>query len=159
TFGALPAGGCRVGGRDIFRCGWFYATGSVFDRIGQGSHVCDPAKENPARDMMYVPNQTVTKMSMGRNVPKARTASGLLWHLIQVDVLASAASVATTFFLVLIGLQFTAKQWIGLFTLLPFALMVYLVFDIYMIRRHYVPVGEALAKLDEGELPTKMEAS
>ncbi len=109
--------------------------------------------------MMHISDQHAARQSLGQSSPGHRTARQLLLRLIMLYVLASVAAVVTTFSLVLIGLQFTLYQWLCLFGLLPFALMAYMFFDIYMIYRHFAPVGAALGKLDIGQIPTPQEAS
>jgi adenylate cyclase len=109
--------------------------------------------------MIHVSGQHASRQSFGLGLPVGKSARSLLWRLVMVYVLASIAAVVITFFLVLIGLQFSARQWLGLFGVLPFALMLYLFVDVYMIRRHFEPVGVALAKLDAGDVPSKEEAS
>lgn len=108
---------------------------------------------------MHVSDQHANRGNIAANAPAGGTARGLLWRLIIVYVLASVAAVVITFFLVLIGLQFTLTQWLGLFSILPLALMFYLFIDIYLIRRHFAPVGVALVKLEAGNSPTREEAS
>jgi adenylate cyclase len=87
------------------------------------------------------------------------TASALQWRLIWLYVMGSGAAVVTTFFLVLIGLQLTFYQWMCLLGLTPTVVPLYVLIDVYMIRKHYVPLGTALSKLDAGVVPPQAETS
>jgi len=87
------------------------------------------------------------------------SATRLLWYLVWTYVLASAAAVAVTFFLVLLGFEFTLRQW-GLFlTIAALVIPCYTLPDIYMIARHIRPITTVLRALDRGERPSSADAS
>jgi adenylate cyclase len=92
-------------------------------------------------------------------VTAGTSAARLLWYLVWTYVLASAAAVAVTFFLVLLGFEFTLRQW-GLFLAIA-ALVIpcYTLPDVYMISRHIAPITSVLRALDRGERPTSADAS
>ncbi len=92
-------------------------------------------------------------------VTAGTSATRLLWYLVWTYVLASAAAVAVTFFLVLLGFEFTLRQW-GLFLAIA-ALVIpcYTLPDIYMIARHIRPITMVLRALDRGERPSSADAS
>ena len=92
-------------------------------------------------------------------VTAGTSAARLLWYLVWTYVLASAAAVAVTFFLVLLGFEFTLRQW-GLFlTIAALVIPCYTLPDIYMIARHIRPITTVLAALDRGERPSSADAS
>lgn len=91
--------------------------------------------------------------------PAKATARSLLWRLVWLYVLGSSAAVITTFFLAFIGLQFTGYQWLGLLILTPLVVPAYVLIDIYLIRRHYAPLGIVLAKLEADRPPLQKELS
>ena len=87
------------------------------------------------------------------------SAARLLWYLVWTYVLASAAAVGVTFFLVLLGFEFTLRQW-GLFVAIAaFVIPCYTLPDIVMIARHIRPITTVLQALDRGERPTSADAS
>jgi adenylate cyclase len=91
--------------------------------------------------------------------PPRESAGRLRWRLIWLYILGSAAAVVVTFALVLIGLEFTTRQWLLLFALAAIVVPIYVAPDIYVIGRHYRPIGEALRALGEGRAPTSRQAS
>lgn len=64
-----------------------------------------------------------------------------------------------TLFLALVGLEFTLSQWIYLLLSVLWVVPVYLLLDVYVIRRHYRPLGETLKILDSGQSPDNWSAS
>src|SRR4030095_15740298 len=80
-------------------------------------------------------------------------------HLVGLYAQGSAAAVIAVLFLVYIGLEFNARQWIMLFAMLPAAISLYVFPDIYLIARHYRPLGDVLGKLERGETPAPAETS
>jgi adenylate cyclase len=95
-----------------------------------------------------------------------RTAPARSWsakrlhrHLIWLYCQGSAAAVAVMFFLALLGLDFTAYQWIVLLCATPAGIAFYLLPDIYVIGRHFRPIGEALSRLERGETPSNAQVS
>ncbi|MEX2643389.1 MAG: GAF domain-containing protein, partial [Acetobacterales bacterium] len=87
------------------------------------------------------------------------TAGVLLRRLIMLYVWGSAAAVVITFFLVLVGLEFTPEQWLGLFLITPFAVLFYVLSDIYVIVRHFRPIAKVLSSLEKGVVPPQEEVS
>jgi adenylate cyclase len=92
-------------------------------------------------------------------VSRTRTSQQLYRYLILLYAEGSATAVAVVFFLIFLGLDFTGYQWKVVFAALPIALAIYLVPDIYLITRHYRPLGRVLAQLDAGETPSAAETS
>ena len=98
-------------------------------------------------------------MSRAALAPRQRSASALYWHFVWLYLQGSFASVAVTFFLVALGLNFSAHQWVALLSGTAPAVALYVIPDIYLITRHFRPIRQAIAKLDRGETPTQAEAS
>ena len=95
--------------------------------------------------------QNVALMPAGADTREPDTAKRLYWHLVSLYVQGSLAAVVVTFFLVFVGLEFTAWQWIALLLCTPAAVSFYMLPDIWAITRHYKPIGEALSRLERGE--------
>jgi adenylate cyclase len=91
--------------------------------------------------------------------PRLWSAKALHRHLIWLYVQGSLAAVAVMFFLALLGLDFTLYQWVMLLSLTPLAVAFYILPDIYVISRHFRPIGEALSRLDRGEVPHPAQVS
>jgi adenylate cyclase len=92
-------------------------------------------------------------------VTAGTSATRLLWYLVWTYVLASAAAVAVTFFLVLLGFEFTLRQWGVFLTIAALVIPCYTLPDVYMIARHIRPITSVLQVLDRGERPSSAEAS
>ena len=105
-----------------------------------------------ARD---VPNQPPGKDASS----DAPTARQLHWRLIWLYVQGSVTAVVVTFFLVFLGLEFSGYQWLLLLAATPLAVPIYVLLDIYVINRHYRPLGRVLAQLDAGENPAQSDIS
>ncbi|HEU4371810.1 MAG TPA: adenylate/guanylate cyclase domain-containing protein [Methylomirabilota bacterium] len=87
------------------------------------------------------------------------SSARLVWYLVWTYVIASAAAVAVTFFLVFLGFEFTLRQW-GLFLgIAALVIPAYTLPDIYMIARHVRPITRVLEALDRGERPSSRDAS
>lgn len=69
------------------------------------------------------------------------------------------AAVVVVLTLVLLGLEFTGPQWMVMLTALPLSVGLYAVPDMFLIRRHYRPLGTVLAQLDAGQNPSREETS
>ena len=95
----------------------------------------------------------------GPELSRVDSAKKLLLKLIMLYVAASVVAVAVTFFLALVGLEFTGRQWLILFAMVPFVMPIYVLPDIYTIIRHYRPIQPILARLDAGDVPTAEEVS
>ncbi len=87
------------------------------------------------------------------------SATRLLWYLVWTYVLASAAAVGVTFFLVLLGLEFTLRQWGIFLSIAALVIPCYTLPDVYMIARHIRPITSVLQVLDRGERPSSADAS
>jgi adenylate cyclase len=92
-------------------------------------------------------------------VPGPLTSKQLYRYLISLYTQGSLAAVVIVFFLVFIGLDFNGKQWAVLFACLPVGMAFYVVPDIFLIIRHYRPLGTVLEQLDEGKTPSEPEVS
>jgi adenylate cyclase len=80
-------------------------------------------------------------------------------RLVSLEVKASCAAVIVMFILALFGLDFTIEQWGFVLITMPFCVAAYMIPDIYLLTRHFRPIGEALSRLDDGGEPTRAEAS
>jgi len=78
------------------------------------------------------------------------SARPLFWRLVWLYCLGSTAAVVITFFLVLIGLEFTLWQWISFLSTIWTGIVFYVLLDIIVIQRHFRPIREALNALDRG---------
>ncbi|MFA7751940.1 hypothetical protein, partial [Klebsiella pneumoniae] len=78
------------------------------------------------------------------------SARSLLWRLIWIYQGGCAAAVVITLTLVLLGLEFTGYQWTVVLLMLPIAVAIYNLADVYVLRRHAKPVLEAMLALDRG---------
>jgi adenylate cyclase len=90
---------------------------------------------------------------------RARTSRQLYRHLVALYAQGSTAAVVVVLFLVFIGLEFNGRQWLMLFAMLPAAISLYVFPDIYLIARHYRPIGDVLEKVERGETPASSETS
>jgi adenylate cyclase len=86
-------------------------------------------------------------------------ARDLYRRLVWIYVYGSLAAAAVMLVLALLGFDFTARQWGVFLPFIPLAILFYVVPDIYMIGRHFRPIGAALAALDRGERPGSRQAS
>ena len=89
--------------------------------------------------------------------PDAPTARQLHRRLIWLYLQGSVAAVVVTFLLVFLGLELSGYQWLLLLAATPLAVPIYVVLDIYVINRHYRPLGRELAWLDAGETPAESD--
>jgi adenylate cyclase len=80
-------------------------------------------------------------------------------ELIWLEAKASGAAIVILFTLSLLGLDFTSEQWEFVLLGAPFCVALYIVPDIYLINKHFRPIGVALSRLDRGEKPAPAEAS
>ena len=92
-------------------------------------------------------------------MPAGTSATRLLWYLVWTYVLASAAAVAVTFFLVLLGFEFTLRQWGIFLSIATLVIPSYTLPDVLMIVRHIRPITSVLQALDRGERPSSADAS
>jgi adenylate cyclase len=84
------------------------------------------------------------------------TGRALLWRLILIYLSASSVAVALTLLLGLLGLEFTARQWVTFWMAVPFGVTFYTSIDIVVVRGHLAPLTPVLAALDRGERPRDM---
>jgi adenylate cyclase len=90
-----------------------------------------------------------------RLLQRARQAEGdsgraLLWRLIWIYQGGCAAAVVITLVLVLLGLELTGYQWLVILLMLPAAVAVYNLADVWLLHRHARPVMDGLRALDRG---------
>jgi adenylate cyclase len=78
------------------------------------------------------------------------TARALLWRLIWIYQGGCAAAVVITLVLVLLGLELTGYQWLVIMLMLPGAVAVYNLPDVWVLHRHARPVMDGLLALDRG---------
>lgn len=107
--------------------------------------------------MVALPNQGTSAEHEGHTTPIS--ARRLLLHLIAFYLAGSGGAVVITLFLALVGLEFTLAQWIYLLVSVLWVVPLYLLLDVYVIRRHYRPLGETLSILDRGQTPDNWSAS
>ncbi len=87
-----------------------------------------------------------TTLSASR--PRARDHGQFYRYLIGIYIQGSITSVALVLFLVFLGLNFTVRQWEVLLTALPLGMAFYVLPDLFLINRHYRPIGGVLKQLD-----------
>lgn len=81
------------------------------------------------------------------------TARALFWKLVWIYQGGCTAAVVITLTLVLFGLEFTLRQWIILFAMIPVIVSIYNATDVFLIVRHIRPLDRAMRILDRGEKP------
>lgn len=81
--------------------------------------------------------------------PPPATARALFWKLVWIYQGGCAAAIGVTMTLVLLGLEFSLRQWIIMTSMMPAAILVYNSIDVVVIARHFKPIGTALRELDE----------
>ncbi|MFD1611946.1 adenylate/guanylate cyclase domain-containing protein [Sphingomonas tabacisoli] len=77
-------------------------------------------------------------------------ARALLWRLIWIYQGGCAAAVVITLTLVLLGLEMTGYQWLVILLMLPIAVAIYNLADVWLLNRHAQPVLKALRALQRG---------
>jgi adenylate cyclase len=82
------------------------------------------------------------------------SARALFWRLVWLYALGSAAAVAITFALVLLGLEFTLWQWLAFLGLVWVGVAFYTSLDVVLILRQMRPIAAALGPLDRGLKPS-----
>jgi adenylate cyclase len=87
-----------------------------------------------------------------RGADSART---LFWRLITIYLLATSAAVSLTLLLGLLGLEFTAHQWVIFWMAVPFAVVFFTSIDLFAIRSHVTPLTRVLEVLDRHEQPDR----
>ena len=96
--------------------------------------------------------------AVGSDTPH-RSARRLYWQLVSLELRASAAAVVVMLVLALFGLDFTLAQWGYALIAMPVCVALYMTPDLYLLTRHYRPIGAALSRLDNGQEPSRAEAS
>ncbi|HYM72336.1 MAG TPA: adenylate/guanylate cyclase domain-containing protein [Stellaceae bacterium] len=95
----------------------------------------------------------------GRGARAGLSARQVHRRLVWLEVKASWVAVIVMFILALFGLDFTVEQWGYALAAMPFCVAAYMIPDIYLLTRHFRPIGVALSRLDGGTEPTRAEAS
>ena len=100
--------------------------------------------------------------ALAPHVPEAKattrvTDSGraLYWRLIFIYLAATFTAVAVSMGLGLLGLEFTARQWLLFWLGVPFGTAFFTSIDLIVIHRQLRPLGPVLSALDRGERPSK----
>jgi len=83
----------------------------------------------------------------------------LFWRMVWLYCLGTGAAVVICLLLVWLGLEYTPRQWVLFFGVLPFGVAFYTWVDILMIDRHVRPVMRVLRRIDRGEALGEAEAS
>jgi len=76
-------------------------------------------------------------------------------RLILIYIEGSVTAVTVVFFLVVLGLELSWAQLGYILSLTPLAVALYIIPDIYMINRQYLPIGQVLATLERQEKPSE----
>lgn len=77
----------------------------------------------------------------------------LLRRLFGIYVAGGAAGVFGTMLLALLGYEFSLPQRLAIAVFGTPGIIIYMLLDIWLIARHYRPLGVLLAHFDRGELP------
>ncbi|MSP42994.1 MAG: GAF domain-containing protein [Alphaproteobacteria bacterium] len=81
------------------------------------------------------------------------TSRRLLQRLFGIYVAGGAAGVGVTMLLALLGYEFSPQQWLAILIFGTPGIILYTLLDIWLIARHYRPLGESLAYFDQSKLP------
>src|SRR5436190_14537864 len=104
---------------------------------------------------IVLPRESVAPVPAGVPGPSARQ---VYRELIWLEAKASGAAIVILFTLSLLGLDFTSEQWGFVLVGAPFCVSLYMIPDIYLINKHFRPLGVVLSGLDRGEKPAPAEA-
>ncbi|CAM9092289.1 unnamed protein product, partial [Phaeothamnion confervicola] len=77
----------------------------------------------------------------------------LLWRLFGIYVAGGTAGVSVTMLLALLGYEFTLQQWLAVGIFGTPGIIAYTLLDIWLIARHFRPLGETLALMEQGKTP------
>jgi adenylate cyclase len=110
----------------------------------------------PALGDAVLPSQTAGTDAVSVSGPSSRK---VYRDLVLLEAKASLAAIIMLFILSLLGLDLTSQQWGFVLLGTPFCVAAYMIPDLYLIIRHFRPIGVALSRLDHGEEPTRAEAS
>ena len=107
------------------------------------------------------PNLAAAAAAVARPADSTPSSSAreVYLRLAMLEAKASAAAVLVMFVLALFGLDFTVEQWGYTILATPFCVASYMIPDLYLLTRHFRPIGAALARLDRGQEPSRAEAS
>ena len=83
--------------------------------------------------------------------PPAEGARGLFWKLVWIYQGGCAAAIAVCMVLILLGLELTGRQWAIVAMLVPPVAAIYSLTDVWVIVRHYRPIGRALRLIETRE--------
>jgi adenylate cyclase len=94
-------------------------------------------------------------LNVARAIETAKpfTARQLHWRFIKLYVLGSCSAVSITLLLALIGLGFSADQWLYFAYITLPVVSAFVSIDIYALNRHYRKLGSVLGELDAGRVP------
>ncbi len=81
------------------------------------------------------------------------SARHLFIRLTGIYLAATLAATALTLLLGMLGLEFTARQWITFWMAVPFGVAFFASLDVFVIRLHLAPLSPVLQALDRGERP------
>ena len=84
---------------------------------------------------------------------KPFTAKQLHWRFVRLYVIGSCAAVSITMLLALIGLGFSADQWLYFLYITVPVVSAFMAIDIYALNAHYQKLGSVLSELDAGRVP------
>jgi adenylate cyclase len=84
-----------------------------------------------------------------------RSSQTLFWRMTWLYLLASFAAAGVTLFLVLVGGEFTARQWLIWGPMIPIGVAMYTAVDVLFIRRQLAPITRALDWLDDYRPPDR----
>ena len=87
----------------------------------------------------------------------ANSGRALFWRLIFIYSLATFVAVSVTLLLGLLGLEFTARQWITFWMAVPFGTLFFTSIDFFAINQQLKPLGPVLSALDRGERPDRRQ--
>ncbi len=95
-------------------------------------------------------NMIAPRLRRAREAEDVDTGRALLWRLIWIYQGGCAAAVAIVMALVFLGLELTGRQWLVIILMLPVAVAIYNLADVWLLRRHAQPVITGLRALDRG---------
>ena len=99
------------------------------------------------------PNLPLPPKAVGNLVARYRL------YLIWTYLGGSVAALAVTFFLIFLGFEFAARQWVDFLVLAVFIVPLYTIPDIYLIMRQVRRIAAVLKVIDSGEKPISSDTS
>ncbi len=90
-----------------------------------------------------------------KGVPAHLSSKGLYKSLILLYLQGSAVALVLCIFLAILGLEFTGRQWLIFLAGVSLAVPAYVGLDIFVMTRHYRPLGILLSSLEKGETPNR----